>query len=477
MRINIVLLMKNFSDFITDDYTNQFNEKSKVNFLLTDKLDNIILKNNWDLIIPLNIPINFEQDFDSKIREHYSTNFPNLDGVLLLQNEDESITIPVIGKNYVKDFGYIYNPIYSTQVAEKEFLDVLKLKQKFVIIKDILFNRVEIITNDDKVYEFRKKFNFGIYDVEKLKARKRKKQAKPNLFNSLVDETYVINLERRKDRMEHMELQMSNLEISYRRFNAIDGLKIKGETILSKGALGAFRSHLGVIKDAIENGHQKIAVFEDDIIFCDDFYDRLKIYLDNLPNNWDIMYLGCHFNSCNNPTLLKNNVYKVKDSYGCFSMILNNQNGLFKKIIENPSELIPYDDYIKKIQPNLNCYVFMPFFVKTMNTTSDIGERKGSFEYEVVNKHFAKILKPEDIKPEPQKPKFQQPVQEHISTNNNQYVCEDYLRTNAPFVIYFNGRLLFDSTTTDKMNLRFERDHFTLYGKVFPYQGMMIKRK
>jgi hypothetical protein len=435
-----------------------------------------------DIIIPLTDIYDFEEGFDNKIREAYKQHFPKMDGVLLLQNEDESITIPVIGKNYVKEFGYIYNPIYTTDVAEKEFLDVLKLKQKYVIIKDILFNRVELVREDDKIYEFRKKFNFGLYNIDKIKNHKRKKSSKYNTFNSLVDESYVINLERRQDRMVHMELQMKEMEILYKRFDAIDGQKIKGDTILQKGALGAVRSHIGVIKDAIHNNYQKIAVFEDDIIFCDDFDTRLKYYLENLPEDWDIMYLGCHFNACNDPILLKNNVYKIRESYGCFSMILNNQHGLFQKIVDNVTELMPYDDYIKTLQNDLNCYIFIPFFVKSMNTVSDIGDITDSFEYDIVNKHFAKTFNPEPVKPTPPPPpahkiKIAQQVSEPAPVNSNQYMCEDYLRGNSPFVIYFNGRLIFDSQTTDKSNLRFDRDHFSLYGKVFTYQGMMIKRK
>jgi hypothetical protein len=137
---------------------------------------------------------------------------------------------------------------------------------------------------------------------------------------------------------------------------------------------------------------------------------------------------------------------------------------------------VPYDDYIKTLQKNLNCYVFKPFFVKSMVTTSDIGSRTDSFSYDIVNKHYAPIFYPEPVKtvvPEPPRPKTEnvQPAR------SNQSMCEDYLRNNFPFVISFNNRVIFDSTFTDKSNLRFEQNYFTLYGKIFPYQGMMIKRK
>jgi GR25 family glycosyltransferase involved in LPS biosynthesis len=354
-------------------------------------------------------------------------------------------------------------------------MEVSKIKNKCVLSENELFENSNI-DFDDRIYQFRKKFNFGIFNLSKLRTYKRKKEAKKNTFNSLVDETYIINLERRKDRAEHMSAEMKRLDVSYKFFNAVDGQKLKEKTVASKAVVATVRSHIGVVKDAIEKGYEKIAVFEDDIIFCDDFDSRLRYYLDNIPSNWDIMYLGCHFNACVEPTIVKNNVYKVHECYGCFSMILNNQNGLFQKIIDSVTELLPYDNYIKSLQKNLNCYVFKPFFVKSMITTTDIGDRKDSFSYDVVNKHYASVFYPEVVKavvPEPPRPRIEnvQPVR------SNQYMCEDYLRSNAPFVIYFNNRIIFDSTSTDKSNIKFEQNYFTLYGKIFPYQGMMIKRK
>ena len=121
----------------------------------------------------------------------------------------------------------------------------------------------------------------------------------------------------------------------------------------------------------------------------------------------------------------------------------------------------------------------MPFFVKTLKTVSDLSESKEAFEYEVVNKHFAQTFDP-NSKPTvhpPTPPPVKMKLEDTVPAYSNQYTCEDYLRSKVPFVIFFNGRLIFDSQTTDKSNLNFEYNHFTLYGKVFPYQGMMIKRK
>ena len=311
---------------------------------------------------------------------------------------------------------------------------------------------------------------------------KYKGNIKYNTINKLVDKSYVINLERRKDRLEHIKKEFDKIDLDYKVFVAIDGMKLDLDiSDVNKGIIGAIRSHTGVVKDAIKNNYQIIAVFEDDIIFCDDFDERLKYYLDNVPNDWDILYLGCHFNGCPSPILTKN-IHKITQCYGCFAMIINNKSGLFQKILNVP-ENAPYDDSIKDILPSINAYVFFPFFVKTLNTVSDISENKNSFSYMVVDKFFRntmnipKIIPPPSLPlPSPPSPQLTAQYQNNY-VKSNQDICEDFLRGNLPFIIYHNGRLLFDSDSSDKLNLYFYRDYFTLYGRQFSYQGMMIKRK
>lgn len=59
----------------------------------------------------------------------------------------------------------------------------------------------------------------------------------------------------------------------------------------------------------------------------------------------------------------------------------------------------------------------------------------------------------------------------------NNELCEDFLRSPENFQIFFNGRLIFDSSTTDRSNLQFFKNYFTLYSKSFPYKGMRIRKK
>ncbi|MCB1712942.1 MAG: glycosyltransferase family 25 protein, partial [Candidatus Riesia sp.] len=131
-------------------------------------------------------------------------------------------------------------------------------------------------------------------------------------LNEFVDKVYCLNLKNRTDRMIHMDDQFSIIGVEYERFDAVNGRDLSEEEITvchddfktkdqARGAQGAIKTHRSVLKDAIDNDYEKIAVFEDDLVFCSDFKDRFEYYVSSVPNDWDIMYLGCHYHACPNP--------------------------------------------------------------------------------------------------------------------------------------------------------------------------------
>lgn len=67
------------------------------------------------------------------------------------------------------------------------------------------------------------------------------------------------------------------------------------KTFGPKGAIGCFLSHIKVWKRFIcdkNNEDDKIMVLEDDIILQDNFNEKLKLVLKDVPSDYDILYLG-----------------------------------------------------------------------------------------------------------------------------------------------------------------------------------------
>jgi len=102
--------------------------------------------------------------------------------------------------------------------------------------------------------------------------------------NEFFDKVVVINLDRRTDRIEKLDLQLKELDIQYKRFSAVDAIKLNIDPIVA-----GLRSHLQVIKDNIG---RKVLVLEDDAYFVDNFNEKFEKVMQTLPEDWDIFYLG-----------------------------------------------------------------------------------------------------------------------------------------------------------------------------------------
>ena len=110
------------------------------------------------------------------------------------------------------------------------------------------------------------------------------------------EKTYVINLPNRADRRRALIHQFEQLgydgdDPRIEIFPAVRPTEADG--FPSVGKRGCFLSHYGVIRRAIEAGHRRILVMEDDCLLLPSMSthgDALLKQLDDQP--WDIAYLG-----------------------------------------------------------------------------------------------------------------------------------------------------------------------------------------
>lgn len=211
-------------------------------------------------------------------------------------------------------------------------------------------------------------------------------------LNEFVDKTYCINLERRLDRKEKSLSLFKKHGIDATMWPAVDGQKLTGRHPMNnfdpnnKGAVGCLRSHRAVLQDAIANRYERICIFEDDLEIQDDFNKKLKSLIDNLPADWDMAYLGCHFHGLKEPNQrIAGNVFKMHRAFGIYGVIM--KNTVFKKILEvSKEEKIPMDNYITQVQPTINAYCAIPFLVKVIPDFSDIANKFE--EYKITGKFY-----------------------------------------------------------------------------------------
>ena len=160
-----------------------------------------------------------------------------------------------------------------------------------------------------------------------------------------TDKNWLISLKDRPDRFNNVKKQFEKHKIDYELFYGINGKKIglfftkrNSEWYLSNhwygqnieidmipttrcpfpkskmaGMAGCFLSHFLCIQDAYMKWYERIAIFEDDVIFSDDFVKRLEKEIKEVPENWDILYLWRQSQRGNTPTYHSKNIVVPND--------------------------------------------------------------------------------------------------------------------------------------------------------------------
>jgi GR25 family glycosyltransferase involved in LPS biosynthesis len=101
-------------------------------------------------------------------------------------------------------------------------------------------------------------------------------------FNDYFPKPVLINLDTRQDRLEKFDAQAKELGIEYTRLPAITA---------TDPILGCKLSHIAALT---MYDSDVVFVFEDDSAFVEDFSSRLVTAMENLPDDWDMAYLGAN---------------------------------------------------------------------------------------------------------------------------------------------------------------------------------------
>ncbi|HCS51899.1 glycosyltransferase family 25 protein [Rubinisphaera sp.] len=115
-------------------------------------------------------------------------------------------------------------------------------------------------------------------------------------FKQTFDAIYCINLDRRQDRWEQFQKRIPGdwpfREIE--RVSAVEGKQVPAPEWWKQGngAWGCYRTHLQLIENALNRGLDSILLLEDDAEFCPDFTQEVIQFLDAIPEDWGMLYLG-----------------------------------------------------------------------------------------------------------------------------------------------------------------------------------------
>lgn len=203
-----------------------------------------------------------------------------------------------------------------------------------------------------------------------------------------IDKIFIINLDYRTDRKEHIINEMNKHNITNYEFytaikpkiedvykwnlnycnNHIDNYKI--------GQFGCLTSHIEILKIALARNYNTILILEDDVLFKDD-YNKIFEYSNQINNNYDILYLsGSHINPFTNITT---NIKKCTQTYTTHSYLI--KKNIINYILDNINNCITEVDvfYANHLQPKFNCYVTYPHITTQIPSFSDIQNKNVTY--------------------------------------------------------------------------------------------------
>ena len=159
--------------------------------------------------------------------------------------------------------------------------------------------------------------------------------------------TYCINLESRPDRWKRVQVEALKIRQIPIRFDAIK---------CDIGHDGCKASHMKLLSEVKE---EIFMVIEDDFkINCKSAFTTLMMAFRDLPDHWDMLYLGA--------TLTKkiyrysDNLYVLQGGSAAHGIIYNNQNGVIDYILKSHNRN-RIDSFLRDdVQENFNCYMTRP---------------------------------------------------------------------------------------------------------------------
>jgi glycosyl transferase family 25 len=120
----------------------------------------------------------------------------------------------------------------------------------------------------------------------------------------------------------------------------------------TNGMIGCGLSHLFIWQNAVKNNYRNILVLEDDVHFTDDFTQYLQNVCEEIPNDYDILYL--HGDNPQHDSRFKY-IYKPTFPLLTHAMIISNQG--LKKLLDIITEIDDHIDWkIARNTKQLNIY-------------------------------------------------------------------------------------------------------------------------
>jgi hypothetical protein len=125
-----------------------------------------------------------------------------------------------------------------------------------------------------------------------------------NIINKHFDKVYVITTSLETERQSYIleYLSKNNIEYNIRvsvPYKFLQDYYIKdlwnSEIITNSKNISLCLCYLSIFKECLYNKTYRVLIFEDDIIFENDYIEKFERFMSSIKNEWDILNFGYHY--------------------------------------------------------------------------------------------------------------------------------------------------------------------------------------
>jgi glycosyl transferase, family 25 len=249
-----------------------------------------------------------------------------------------------------------------------------------------------------------------------------------------------INLDRRPERWKRMQSRFSQFNLwPVERYSAVDGAKVQIPVQWrgSPGAYGCLQSHLAVVLNARTQGWESVLIMEDDVLFDERFHEKFRERVQNLPENWDMLFFGCLHSD--KPTPVASGIAKLRGSFSTFMYALRqNVYDAFIRLNSRARQAVDRNNTI--LQRLFRCYCFVPHLAWVDDSYSDAQESRTNHWY--IKESM--VLRGRDVKSMEQRTvmiiPYSAPIDRERGFRNLTYLVKYYATTFTVLVVECDER-------------------------------------
>lgn len=208
-------------------------------------------------------------------------------------------------------------------------------------------------------------------------------------LETYFDKIFVINLERRKDRWEHVLEQMKALGITeFERFEAYD--RPTDHHGNPNGNMGCTSSHRALYEIIAYQRIPRALIFEDDFAFCiDEPQQKFQQMIGEVPTDWDMLYLGGHYAEKPvarvSPHVIKMGRMLTTSSYGITWRFA-------RKIAPYINGVGPIDSLLSGFHAPNNCFITQPRIFVQYPSMSDLTDQHSSNHHCMMDRNHENMV-------------------------------------------------------------------------------------